>query len=214
MILYTYFRSSTSYRVRIACNLKGVDVTHVPVHLLRDGGDQHKAQYRQVNPSGGVPSLQLDTDVITQSLAIIEYLDECYPQPPLLPADSLPRAHAREIAYHIACDIHPLNNLRVLKYLTGTFSITEEQKLQWARGWIEAGLGAVEQLLNRHCSNRRFCIGDSPTLADVCLIPQVFSARRFELDLEKFPAITDIYSHCMQIEAFRAAAPENQVDAE
>lgn len=214
MKLYTYFRSSAAYRVRIALNLKGLPYEAVPIHLVRDGGQQKKPEYREKSPLGIVPALETDSGVLTQSMAIIEWLDETYPQAPLLPADADGRARVRAIAQTIACEIHPLNNLRVLGYLTKTLGIGEEQKNAWYRHWIDEGLTAVEQLLSGDPRTGIFCHGDTPGLADCCLVPQIFNARRFDCSLDGFPAIQRIVAACEELEAFRQAAPGRQPDAE
>lgn len=215
MKLYTYFRSSAAYRVRIALQLKGLPYEAVPVHLLRDGGQQHQPAYRAKSPLGVVPALETDGGaVLTQSLAIIEYLDETHPAPPLLPADPEGRARVRAIAQTIACDIHPVNNLRILTYLGQAFGITQQQKDGWYRHWVSEGLAAVEKLLADDPRTGRYCHGDAPTLADCCLVPQVFNARRFQCPLEALPTIGGIVAACEQLPAFQRAAPANQPDAE
>lgn len=215
MKLYSYFRSSAAYRVRIALQLKGLRYELVPVHLLRDGGQQHAAHYRALNPLQAVPTLVLDDgQVLTESLAIIEYLDETHPQPPLLPADALGRARVRAIAQAVACDIHPLNNLRVLQRLRQQFGTDEAQVNAWYRHWVETGLAAVESLLARDAPPGPFCHGQQPTLADCCLVPQVFNARRFGCDLSEMPRVRAIAAHCEALPAFAAAAPSAQPDAE
>lgn len=212
MKLYTYFRSTAAYRVRIALNLKGLPYEAVPVHLLRS--EENDPAYRALSPLGTVPALLTDEgDALTQSLAIIEYLEETHPQPPLLPADALGRARVRALALTIACDIHPLNNLRVLKYLTGTLGASEEEKMTWYRHWLADGMMAVERLLADHPATGDFCHGDAPTLADCCLVPQVFNARRFDCPLDAMPTIRRIAEACEQLPAFVAAAPHNQPDA-
>jgi maleylacetoacetate isomerase len=214
MKLFTYFRSSAAYRVRIALNLKGLPYEAVPVHLLRDGGQQNQAEYREKSPLGIVPALQTDTGVVTQSLAIIEWLDETYPQIPLLPADADGRARVRALAQTIACDIHPLNNLRVLRYLTKNLGISEEQKNEWYRHWVNEGLAAIEKLLASNPRTGTFCHGEVPGMADCCLIPQVFNARRFNCPLDGLPIIQRIVTVCESMDAFQNAAPARQVDAE
>ncbi|HNG66436.1 MAG TPA: maleylacetoacetate isomerase, partial [Thauera aminoaromatica] len=183
MKLYTYFRSSAAYRVRIALNLKGLDYEAVPVHLVRGGGEHRQPAYLGLNPAGLVPALEDQGQVLTQSLAIIEYLEESHPQPALLPAAPLDRARVRAIAQAIACDIHPVNNLRVLQYLTRELDASEEQKNAWYRHWIGVGLQAVEAMLAGDARTGAFCHGDTPGLADCCLVPQVFNARRFGCEL-------------------------------
>ena len=214
MKLYTYFRSSAAYRVRIALNLKGLAYEAIPVHLLRGGGEQKQAAYKDVNPLGLVPTLVTDAAVFTQSLAIMEWLDETCPEPPLLPKPADARAQVRAIAHTIASDIHPLNNLRVLGYLTKTLGMTDEQKSAWIRHWIEEGLLAVEHLLVTTGTRGRFCYGDTPSMADCCLVPQVFNARRFHCNLDHLPILSGIVAACEDLEAFRAAAPAQQPDYE
>ena len=214
MRLYDYFRSSAAYRVRIALNLKGV----VPdertfVHLRM--GNQRAQDYLALNPQGLVPALALDDGtVLTQSLAIVEFLDETHPQPPLLPADPGGRARVRSIALAIACEIHPLNNLRVLNYLIGTLVVSRDQKDGWYRYWIDVGFEALEKSLSRDPATGRFCHGDAPTLADVCLVPQLANARRFSIDLSPYPTLVRIESECNALPAFASAAPAKQPDAE
>jgi maleylacetoacetate isomerase/maleylpyruvate isomerase len=212
--LYTYFRSSAAYRVRIALNLKGLAWDAVPVHLVRDGGQQNSPDYRTKSPLGTVPALDTGEGVITQSLAIIEYLNEIHPTPALLPASAESRARVRAIAQTIACDIHPLNNLRVLAYLTREFGIAPEQKDAWYRHWVGAGLVAVEKMLAGDPRTGTFCHGEVPGLADCCLVPQVFNARRFDCPLDDMPTIRRIADACEQLHAFKRAAPAAQPDAE
>lgn len=212
--LYTYFRSSAAYRVRIALNLKALRYEAVPVHLLRNGGEQRLPGHLARSPLGLVPVLRTEAGTFTQSLAIIEYLDEVHPAPPLLPAEAGDRARVRAIAQTIACDIHPLNNLRVLRYLTKHLGVSAQQKDDWYRHWVHAGLSAVERLLADDARTGEFCHGDAPTLADCCLVPQVFNARRFDCPLDEMPTIRRIVATCEGFEAFRRAAPENQADAE
>ncbi|AVR87192.1 maleylacetoacetate isomerase [Thauera aromatica] len=214
MKLYTYFRSSAAYRVRIALHLKGLEYEAVPVHLTRDGGEQRRPEYLALNPAGLVPALEDAGRVLTQSLAIIEYLDEIHPQAPLLPAQALDRARVREIAQMIGCDIHPINNLRVLQYLGREFAATEAQRNAWYRHWVELGLATVEARLAGDGHSGAFCHGDRPGLADCCLVPQVFNARRFDCDLSAMPTVRAIAARCEELEAFRRAAPAAQPDAE
>ena len=214
MRLYDYFRSSAAYRVRIALNLKGVAPDERTFVHLRMGG-QRAQDYLALNPQGLVPALALDEGaVLTQSLAIVEYLDETHPEPPLLPADPIGRARVRAIALSIACDIHPLNNLRVLNYLIGTLGVAREQKDGWYRYWIDVGFEALEKALARDRATGRFCHGDAPTLADVCLVPQMANARRFDIDLSPYPTLMRIESACLALPAFADAAPARQPDAE
>ncbi|WP_234480876.1 maleylacetoacetate isomerase [Paraburkholderia nemoris] len=212
--LYTYFRSSAAYRVRIALNLKGLDYRSVPVHLLRDGGQQHLSEYRTINPFGLVPSYSEDGRIIRQSLAIIEYLDECHPQPPLLPGTPFARAEVRQLALSIACDIHPINNPRILKYLERELHADQEARLQWMRHWMQVGLEALEALLAEMRSSGRYCYGDQPTLADCCLVPQLFNARRFEVDLSRCKRLQEIDAACAQLQAIKEAHPSRQPDSE
>ena len=209
--LYDYFRSSASYRVRIALNLKGLDYTSVPVHLVK--GEQRRADYLAVNPAGQVPALVEAGQVLTQSLAIVEYLDEAHPSPPLLPGSALDRARIRALALTVACEIHPLNNLSVLDYLTGTLAVGEDDKLRWYRHWVEKGLATVEHLLTEDSRTGRFCHGDTPTLADCCVVPQVFNGQRFDCALDHVPTVMRIYTECMGLDPFQRAAPAAQPDA-
>jgi maleylpyruvate isomerase len=211
--LYSYFRSSASYRVRIALNLKGIAYQYKPVHLNRGGGEQFKDEFGALNPQRLVPVFQ-DGLAISQSLAIIEHLDENYPGPELLPRDSAGRAYVRSLALHIACDIHPLNNLRVLKYLTGPMGLPEDAKSEWIRHWIAEGLEAVERTLANSGRSGRFCWGDLPTMADCCLVPQVSSAQRFKVDLSPYPTVMKINATSEQLDAFVNAHPSRQPDAE
>jgi maleylacetoacetate isomerase len=214
MQLYDYFRSSAAYRVRIALNVKGVTPDERTfVHLRM--GNQRAQDYLALNPQGLVPALALDDGrVLTQSLAIIEYLEETHPAPPLLPRDAEGRARVRGIALGIACEIHPLNNLRVLIYLVNTLGATKEQKDGWYKYWIDVGFEALERQLARDRDTGRFCHGDAPTLADVCLVPQLANARRFCVDLGPYPTLTRIEAACRELPPFAAAAPERQPDAE
>ncbi|MDR2990796.1 MAG: maleylacetoacetate isomerase [Burkholderiaceae bacterium] len=214
MKLYSYFRSSAAFRVRIALNLKGLPYDTVPVHLVRHGGEQQTPAYRQLNPEALVPTLIDDAGrAITQSLAIIEWLDETHPEPPLLPRAPLDRAWVRALALHIACDIHPLDNLRVLRFLVRDMGLSDAQKNAWYRHWIETGFTALEQRLAGDPRTGTFCFGDAPTLADAALVPQVYNARRFDIDVARYPAIARIDAHAMRHPAFSAAAPEQQPDA-
>jgi len=212
--LYDYFRSSAAYRVRIALNLKGVAPDERTFVHLRMGG-QRAQDYLALNPQGLVPALALDEGaVLTQSLAIVEYLDETHPEPPLLPADPIGRARVRAIALSIACDIHPLDNLRVLNYLIGTLGVAREQKDGWYKYWVDVGFEALEKKLAQERETGVFCHGNEPTLADVCLVPQIANARRFGIDLSPYPTLTRIEAACLALPAFAAAAPERQPDAE
>lgn len=213
IVLYSYFRSSAAYRVRIALNLKQIEYQIRSVHLLENGGEQYHVDYRALNPQARVPTLVINDSVLIQSLAIIEYLDEVYPEPPLLPGSPETKAYVRSLAQLIACDIHPLNNLSVLAQLE-QLSMTAAQKQQWYRHWVEQGLTAFEALLSSHQCNGQYCHGESPTVADCVLIPQVYNALRYDCDLGAMPLIKSIYQHCIRITAFNDAAPENQSDAE
>ncbi|HEY3537412.1 MAG TPA: maleylacetoacetate isomerase [Trinickia sp.] len=211
--LYTYFRSSAAYRVRIALNLKGLDYRSVPVHLLRDGGEQRRPEYRAINPLGLVPSYQENGHTIRQSLAIIEYLDECYPDPPLLPRTPAARAEVRQSALTIACDIHPINNPRILKFLERELQADEAMRLRWMRHWMQVGLEGLQAMLAGAGTAGRFCHGDQPTMADCCLVPQLFNARRFEVDLTGCPRLQAIDAACQALPAFQRAHPSRQPDA-
>lgn len=213
-VLYGYFRSSAAFRVRIALNLKGITAEQRSVHLLKDGGEQHKPDYKSLNPQELVPTLVHNGHAIGQSLAIVEYLDEIMPEPPLLPAAPLARARVRQIAYAIACDIHPLNNLRVLLHQRDAYGLREEARAEWQRHWIAKGFAALETLLASSPETGRYCHGDTPTLADVCLVPQIANARRVELDLAPYPTLARIEVHALAHPAFEAALPKNQPDAE
>lgn len=218
LTLHGYFRSSASFRVRIALNLKGIPYDQAPVHLLRDGGEQLQSAYRAINPDGLVPSLtchdDAQTHVLTQSLAIIEYLEELHPKPALLPESPLNRAFVRSVALQIACEIHPIANLRVLKYLKGELGVSEEQKSAWYRHWIDLGFASLEARLSADARVGKYVFGDTPTLADICLVPQVWNARRFAIPLSDYPTIVRIADHAMAQEAFAAADPSRQPDAD
>ena len=208
--LYGFYRSSAAYRVRIALNLKNVSYTDAFVHLAK--GEQHKA-FALLNPQKLVPALEIDGHLLTQSLAILEYLEETKPEPPLLPKDAAGRARVRGLALQVACDIHPLNNLRVLGYLAKTLGASEAQKQAWYCHWIAEGLAALEAALARDPATGAFCHGSTPTLADVCLVPQVANARRFKCPLDSYPTIRRIEAACLALPAFARASPENQPDA-
>ena len=214
MKLFTYFRSSAAYRVRIALNLKGLAYDALPVHLVRGGGEHLQDDYRQINPSALVPSFQDQHITLSQSMAIIEYLEEVYPEPPLLPQDAPGRARVRELAQIVACDIHPVNNLRVLKYLVGQLGLPEQVKIDWYRHWIVEGFNALEAHLARDPGAGPYCHGDHPTIADCYLVPQVFNAQRFDVDLAAYPNIDRIHSRCSELAAFKAAHPSQQPDTE
>ena len=211
--LYSYFRSSAAYRVRIALGLKGLDYRIVPVHLLRHGGEQLGDDYRRRNPEGLVPALDEGGRILTQSLAIMEYLDETHAPATLLPADAAGRARVRALALHVACDIHPLNNLRVLRWLAHELKVEQSARDDWYRHWVELGFRSLEAQL-RSPATGRCCHGDEPGLADCCLVPQVYNARRYDVDLSAFPTIERIAAHCESLPAFQAARPDAQPDAE
>ena len=213
MKLYGYFRSSAAFRVRIALNLKKLDYESAFIHLRR--GDQRQPGFLDVNPQGLVPALETDDALLIQSLPIIEYLDETYPSPPLLPRDAKGRARVRALAAIVACDIHPINNLRVLRYLLRPLGHDEAAVETWYNHWIAEGFGALERLLAGDGQTGRFCHGDTPGLADVVLVPQVFNAHRYQsLDLTPYPTIVRIYETCLNINAFAAAHPDRQPDRE
>ena len=211
MKLFTYFRSSAAYRVRIALNLKSLSYEAASIHLTKDGGQQRKPGFRAVNPQMRVPALELSGgEVLTQSLAIIEYLDEIHPEPPLLPADALERAKVRAIAQMVACDIHPLNNLVTLQYLKRELKHEQPEIDAWYHHWVIEGFSAIEAMIEPG----PYACGASVTLADICLVPQVFNARRLKVPLDRFPKIVAADAACLKLPAFDKARPENQPDAE
>lgn len=210
-VLHGYYRSSAAFRVRIALALKGVDAASVYHHLRK--GEQRSPGYIALNPQGLVPALEVDGATLTQSLAIIEYLDETLPGAPLLPSDALGRARVRSLAQTVACDIHPIDNLRVLNYLREEFSQSEEAVQRWFNHWIALGFDAIEQRLSEKATGR-FMHGDTPSLADICLVPQVVNAGNFKLDLRPYPRIRKIFDEAMALSAFAASAPSRQPDAE
>ncbi len=214
LVLHNYFRSSAAYRVRIAMNLKVLDYEYLSVHLTREGGMQFKDTYTALNPQQLVPLLDDDGFQLSQSLAIIEYLDEKYPAIRLLPDSLHGRARVRQLTLAIACDIHPLQNLRVLKYLTGKLTLTEENKAEWIKHWLELGLTALEADLARAPTRGKFCFGDTPTMADCALVPQLFSAARFNVDMQPYPTLRAIYEACEALPAIAAAHPARQPDSE
>ena len=209
--LYTYFRSSASYRVRIALALKGLAYESKPIHLVRNGGEQHSADFAALNPAQLVPVLQDGDTVISQSLAILEYLEETHPTPALLPKTAADRAHVRAMAQLIACEIHPINNLRVLQHLEHELHLDAPARNAWYAHWVNEGFAALELMLQH--SAGQCCHGDVPGMADCCLLPQLYNARRFKLDLDAFPTLLRIEAACLQLPAFDAARPENQPDA-
>jgi maleylpyruvate isomerase len=211
MKLYNYFRSSASFRVRIAMNLKGLPFEYISVHLAK--GDHKKPEYAAIAPDGLVPLLDTGSDSLSQSMAIIEYLDETHPTKPLLPSDPLARAKVRALAQSIACEIHPLNNLRVLKYLVTALKTDEVAKADWYRHWVREGLLSFERQLAQ-LPNGLYCYGDMPTMADCCLVPQIFNGKRFNTDFSGLTRTMAVFDNCMKLDAFINASPENCPDAE
>ena len=209
--LYTFFRSSAAFRVRIALNLKGL--SYEPVLISLPGGDQFGASYTAVNPQARVPTLIADGKTLYQSMAIMEWLDETQPNPPLLPKDAFGRARARGLANVVACDIHPLNNLAVLKFLRDLKVSKEDVEGTWYLHWIKVGFDAFEEMLKRDRPPGRFCHGDAPGIADICLVPQVFNAQRYKADLKPYPALMKVFEECMKIDAFDRAQPMKQPEA-
>lgn len=207
LTLYDYFRSSASFRVRIALNLKRLDYEKIPVHLINNGGEQHSPYFKKMNPQELVPVLKDQEKIITQSLAIIEYLDEKYPEPKLLPSELVLKAFSRSIALSIAADVHPLNNLRVLNYLQGELHVSDEQKKHWYHHWMGQSLSALENRLSDSTVSGQFCVGDFPTIADICLVPHVYNARRYHCDMSLYPLLTKIDANCQQHPAFIHAWP-------
>ena len=211
MALYGYFRSSTSYRTRIAMNLKGLDYDYIAVNLAQD--KQLESAFKLLNPQGLVPVLQADDLLLYQSPAILEWLEDIYPESPLLPKNASGRMHVRALSAMVGCDIHPLNNRRILQYLRNELSIDEEDVIAWCNRWITEGFTALEKILAKDKTRGKFCYGDSPTFADCYLIPQVSSARRFKVDLSAYPNIMEIDAHCRTLKAFADADPMQQPDA-
>ena len=211
MKLHTLFRSSAAFRVRIALNLKGIDYESIAKALLKN--EHRTAEYLALNPQGLIPALEIDGTVLSQSLAIAEYLDEVHPEPPLLPKNALARAHVRSMALAVACDIHPLNNLRVLNYLKDDLKQSEDVVNDWYRHWITEGFRGLEAQARQHSRSQRYLYGDSVSLADICLVPQMFNARRFKTDLSAVPTLVAISTHLESLPAFAAARPEAQPDA-
>ena len=214
MKLYTFFRSSASYRVRIALNLKGLTYEQVPIHLRRGGGEQFAVSYKTINPQALVPAFEDDGRILTQSLAIMEYLEERHPKPALLPADPADRALVRSMALIIACEVHPIQNLRVLVHLKNNMHQSDDDLNRWARHWIDLGLSALEQIVVSSSKRSKFCFSDTPTVADICLVPQLANARRFGCDLSVYPTLLQIEKACNALPPFANAAPEKQPDAE
>ena len=210
LVLYGYWRSSASFRVRLALTLKGLEFKQRPVHLAE--GQQHSEAYKTINPFEMVPTLKHGARRIHQSLAIIEYLEEAFPEPALLPYEQRARAHARATAYAIACDIHPLNNLRVLKYLE-QIGLPHAERITWVQEWIHRGFGPLEQQLSESPVRGLYCEGDTPGLSDICLIPQIYNALRFKVEMTQYPTLMEIYDNCAEHSAFQASSPEKQPDA-
>ena len=214
MKFHGYFRSSASYRLRIALALKNIPHEQTSIHLTRGGGEQFAPAFRKLNPQQLVPVIEDDGHVLIQSLAIMEYLEETHPTPAILPKAPADRARVRALSQIVACEMHPLNNLRVLTYLTKQLDVPEEAKLAWYRHWVALGFTAFEELLAGHPQTGRFCHGDSPTMADICLVPQVFNAKRFDCPLSAFPTVMRIHDACQALPAFADAVPAKQPDVE
>ena len=212
--LYGYWRSTAAYRVRLALNIKQISYSQESVHLVKDGGEQHQPEYQSLNPQGLVPTIVDDGVVIGQSLAILEYLEEKYPQRSLLPPDPSKRAIVRQLSQIIACDLHPLNNLRVLKYLSNEMKIDNEEKTKWYHHWLDLGFKAFNDLLIKNGSDDTYCFGGELSMADVCLIPQIFNANRFGFSMGAYPRLEQINHNCLKLTRFQDAIPENQPDAE
>lgn len=210
MHLYGAARSSAAFRVRIGLNLKGIAAKQTAVNLR--AGDQHATRYRTLNPQGFVPILVDGDATLTQSLAILDYLDETHPEPPFLPAAPVERARVRAMALAVACDVHPLNNLRVLNHLETAFGLAEADRLAWYRHWIAEGLSALEAMTGGHPATGAFCHDDAPTMADICLVPQIVNAKRYDCPLDGYPTLTRIFDACMRLPAFENARPERQPD--
>ena len=213
LTLYSYWRSSAAWRVRIGLNLKALDYRIEPVHLIRDGGQQHAPAYRALNPQELVPVLADGDRVMRQSLAILEYLDEAYPERPLLPATARGRERVRSLALLVACDIHPLNNLRVLQYLEHEWNVPQPERDEWVRHWIKQGFAAFEALIAGHPSTGAFCEGERPGMAECCMVPQMYNARRFGVELAPYPTMLRIEAACEALPAFALAHPDAQPDA-
>ena len=212
--LFGYWRSTAAYRVRIALNLKQVSYVQESVHLVKEGGEQFKPEYLALNPQSLVPTLQDGDFQLGQSLAILEYLEEKYPSPALLPQDIKLRAIARQLSQIIACDVHPLNNLRVLKYLENDLSVTEDKKMAWYHHWIDKAFVAFEAVLKKHQFSGKYTLGEELSIADACLIPQIYNANRFGFNMDKFERLSEINENCLKLERIQNAVPENQPDAQ
>lgn len=211
--LYGYWRSTAAYRVRLALNIKQVSYSQQSVHLVKDGGEQYKPEYQSINPQGLVPTLVDDGFAIGQSLAILEYLEEKYPQRSLLPVTPAERAVARQLCQIIACDLHPLNNLRILKYLSNELKISDADKSKWYHHWLAEGFGAFDKLLAKSDLTGPYCLGGELSMADVCLIPQIYNADRFDFSMDAYPRLQEIKQNCLKLTRFQDAIPENQPDA-
>ena len=210
LTLYSYFRSTAAYRVRIALAIKEVNYRLIPVNLLK--GEHKEDHYVDKNPDGLVPMLETPSIALGQSMAILEYLEETYPTPSLLPTNAEHRAYIRALAYTIASDIHPINNLRVLKYLTNTLGLSEDSKIKWYHHWLEQGFTSIEQRLQQNRNKGDYCFSDTPSLADICLVPQIYNAKRFDFSMQAYPEIMRIHENCMSLAAFESTRPENQPD--
>lgn len=213
MKLYTYWRSTAAYRVRVALHYKGIDFESIPVHLVKEGGQQHADSYQSINPQSLVPTLETDHGNFNQSIAIIDYLESQYPDPSLYPSSIADKAYVQSLALQVACDIHPLNNLRVLKYLQSEMTVNGDQKNQWYQHWVALGFTAIEKQLQNSKIVGEFCYQDQLTIADICLVAQVYNAVRFQCDLSSYPLITRINENCLKLDYFQKAKPENQADA-
>lgn len=211
--LYGYWRSTAAYRVRLALNIKQLSYSQESIHLVKNGGEQYSAKYQSLNPQGLVPTLVDNGFDIGQSLAILEYLEDRYPQNPLLPSVVTERALTRQLCQIIACDLHPLNNLRVLQYLSNKLNVEEATKTEWYHHWLALGFDAFEKLLKKHNSIGSYCLGGELTMADVCLIPQIYNANRFSFSLDAYPRLNEINQNCLKLVSFQDALPENQPDA-
>ena len=211
--LYSYWRSTAAYRVRIALNIKRLSYSIIPIHLVKDGGEQHKPEYAEKNPQELVPLLDDNGKLLSQSMAICEYIDEEYDGPKLLPSEPFLRAKVRSVCQIIACDIHPLDNLRVLQYLKGELGVSDEQKSTWYAHWIVEGFKALESMLDEYKAKGPYCFGEELTLADVFLVSQMYNARRFDVDLTDFSRLVEVEQHCLTLDAFSDATPEAQPDA-
>lgn len=212
MKLYGYWRSSAAYRVRIALHLKALDFESVPVHLVKNGGEQHSDSYVEMNPTHLVPTFVDGNFTLHQSMAVIDYLDEKYPQVPLYPSNLVEKSQVKALALDVACEVHPVNNLRVQQYLANTLATTEQQKLAWSHHWMNIGFAAIEKQLS--ATSGQYSFGDKITMADICLVPQVYNANRFSLDMKPFPNIVRVVNNCNELIAFQRALPENQSDAQ